>query len=408
MVDVNGLQKNPATSFPSMAGTKSESIWTSTFALLCLAQFLGYASHFLLTPTFPLYITDLGGSPFVVGLVLASFAACSVLLRPAFGYWSDRWSEAGVLISGLLLHGASMILCFVPAVSVTMIANGVRGIGWAGLNTGGYSLLASSAPIERRGEASGYYAGAQGSGTIFLPAIALWLIDAPFGGFRAVFFVSATLAFTGAAAALFLARGGGRAAQSRHVDSSMSLGAVIVLEREVLLPSAMLFCLHLALPAVTSFLVLYAREIGIRNIAWYYVVGGATNLLARPLLGRLSDKMGRARSLAAGFSLQILGLSLVVLVSTLGGLLVSGALFMLGNAIGCSTTLALAMDRANPQRRGRAMATFSIAYPLGAGVGSLVIGSAVDLAGYYWMFLMAAGLEAIGLAVAFINWSKLK
>jgi len=30
-----------------------DSVWTSTFALLCLAQFLGYASHHLLTPTFP-------------------------------------------------------------------------------------------------------------------------------------------------------------------------------------------------------------------------------------------------------------------------------------------------------------------------------------------------------------------
>ena len=142
-----------------MATTKLDSIWTPTFTLLCLAQFLGYAQHSVLTPTFPLYVTHLGGSPFVVGLVLASFAVTSVLFRPLIGYWADSWNEAGVLVSGLLFQGASILLCFIPVVEATMLANGLRGIGWAGLNTGGYSLLALTAPVARRGEVQGITAG---------------------------------------------------------------------------------------------------------------------------------------------------------------------------------------------------------------------------------------------------------
>ncbi|MBI2992428.1 MAG: MFS transporter, partial [Deltaproteobacteria bacterium] len=163
------------------------SIWTPTFALLCLAQFLGYAAHHMLTPAFPLYVTRLGGSAFMVGLVLASFAVTSVFLRPPIGYWADRWNEAGVLICGLLVQGASIFLCFVPAIEAAMLANALRGIGWAGMNTGGYSLLAWTAPVDRRGEASGYYSGVQSSATILFPAVALWLIDARLGGFGAVF-----------------------------------------------------------------------------------------------------------------------------------------------------------------------------------------------------------------------------
>jgi len=70
-----------------MATVKSDSIWTPTFTLLCLAQFLGYAQHSILTPAFPLYVTQLGGSPFVVGLVLGSFAVTSVIVRPVIGHW---------------------------------------------------------------------------------------------------------------------------------------------------------------------------------------------------------------------------------------------------------------------------------------------------------------------------------
>ena len=124
---------------------KSESIWTRTFLLLCSAQFLGYAQHAVLTPVLPLYVTHLGGSAFIVGLVLATFAATSVVVRPLVGHWADRWNEAGVMVSGLLFQGISIFFCFIPFVSATMLANGLRGIGWAGLNTGGYSLLALTA-----------------------------------------------------------------------------------------------------------------------------------------------------------------------------------------------------------------------------------------------------------------------
>jgi len=375
-----------------------------------LAQFLGYAPHFMLTPTFPLYVTHLGGSPFVVGLVLASFAVTSVLLRPLIGYWADHWNEVGVLVSGLLFQSASILLCLIPVVEATMLANGLRGIAWAGLNTGGYSLLALTAPRARRGEASGYYSGVQGSATILFPAVALWLIDAPLGGFGAVFVVAAALAVIGAGAGLVLARYAPHAAHAPQPDSPGSWRVEIFsfLERDVLLPSALLFCLNLSVPAATSFLVLYAREIGIGNLGWYFVVSGATSLLSRPLLGRASDRIGRGRSLAAAFALQVVALSLLVTASGLTGLLISGVLYMLGAAIGGSTILALAVERANPQRRGRAMATFSVAFPLSAGVGALLTGGAVEIAGYFWMYLIVAGLLTSGLVLTLAHWSSLK
>ena len=376
-----------------------------------MAQFLGYAPHYLLTPTFPLYVTHLGGSPFEVGLVLASFAVTSVLVRPLIGSWADHWSEVGVMVSGLLFQGASILLCLIPGVEATMLSNGLRGIGWAALNIGGYSLLASSAPAQRRGEASGYYTGVQGSATILFPAVALWLIDAPLGGFNVVFVVAAVLPVIGAGAGLVLSPYVPRAAPSLQPDTVRSWWVEIfgfLEERDVLLPSVLLFCLQLSLPAVTSFVVLYARTLGIGNLGLYFVVSGVTNLLSRPFLGRLSDRIGPGRSLTAGFTLQIAALLLLAAVSSSAGLVISGVLYILGFAIGSSTTLALAVERANPQHRGRAMATFSVAFPLSTGIGALLTGSAVEFAGYFWMYLIVAALGASGLALTLANWSNLK
>ena len=393
-----------------MAAGKSQSLWTPTFALLCCAQFFGSAQHALLQPTFPLYVTSLGGTPFKVGLVIACFAVTSVVFRPLIGGWADTWSETRVLICGLLLLSAAVFFCFIPFAETTMFANALRGLGWAGLSAAGYSLLALSAPAKRRGEASGYYSGVQASGTILLPAVALWLIYAPFGGFRTVFVVAIALAAIGAGTGALLARHAPQPTHNWHAVSSAPWWREIlnVLDREIILASVLSFGSHITFPAVASFLVLYAQEIGIENIGWFYVASGTTSLLARPLLGKVSDRMGRRRALLACFMFQAVALMALAFASNLIDLIVPGTPYMVGLAMASATTLAIAMEQAKPERRGRAMATFSVALPLSNGVGALICGSLVESLGYFWMYLVAASIAAGGLMVTIANRGHLR
>jgi len=393
-----------------MPAAKSQSLWTRTFALLCCAQFFGSAQHALLQPTFPLYITSLGDTPFKVGLVLACFAVTSVVFRPLIGGWADSWSETGVLICGLLLLSAAVSLCFIPLAEATMFANALRGLGWAAMSAAGYSLLALSAPAARRGEASGYYSGVQASGTILFPALALWLIDAPFGDFRVVFAAAMALAVLGAGAGIILARHAPKPAHDRHALVSAPWWREIlnVLDREIILASALSFASHVTFPAVASFLVLYAKELGIGNIGWFYVASGTTSLLARPMLGRISDRIGRGRALIACFVFQGVALLALAFAANLLSLMISGTLYMLGLAMASATTLAIAMEQAKPERRGRAMATFSVALPLSNGVGALFCGTLVQSVGYFWMYLVLACVAGIGLMVSMANRAHLK
>jgi MFS family permease len=393
-----------------MAAEKSQSLWTPAFALLCSAQFLGSSQHALLQPTFPLYITALGGTPLQVGFVLACFAVTSVTLRPLIGGLADRWSEQRVLTCGLLLLSGAVSLCFVPFAEFAMLANALRGIGWASLSAGGYSLLALSAPPQRRGEASGYYSGVQASGTILFPAVALWLIDAPFGGFSLVFAVAIALAAAGAAAGGVLSRYAPQPAHDRRSPSSGPWWREIwnVLDREIILASALSFASHVTFPAVASFVVLYARQIDIENLGWFYVASGTTSLLARPLLGKVSDNIGRRRALLACFVLQTLALLALAYAAGLGGLIISGMLYMVGLAMASATTLAIAMEQAKPERRGRVMATFSVALPLSNGIGALICGALVQWVGFFWMYQAMAVMAAGGLATTIANRAHLK
>ena len=238
-----------------MTTAKPDSLWTRTFLLLCAAQFLGYAQNAMLAPILPLYVTQLGGSPFIVGMVLATFAATSVIIRPLVGHWADRWSEAGVMIAGLLFQGASIFFCFIPWIGTTMLANGLRGIGWGGLNTGGYSLLAHIAPQSRRGEASGVYSGVQSASSILFPAFALWLLQVWFGGFTAAFLATAIFSWIGAALGATMARHvTHRARSNASPELSRQWWREIFhfIELDILLPSVMLLWLNLSLPSITT------------------------------------------------------------------------------------------------------------------------------------------------------------
>lgn len=393
-----------------MPTPSSNTLWTRTFILVCTAQFFGSAQHALLQPTFPLYITSLGGTPFQVGLVLACFAVTSVVFRPLIGGWADSWSEAGVSMCGLALLSSAVLVCFIPFAEATMFANALRGLGWAAMSAAGYSMLAISAPAHRRGEASGYYSGVQASGTILLPAVALWLIDAPFGGFTVVFIVAIVLAAIGSSVSASLYRNlPKKSAEQKAKDLGPWWKEILtVLDREIILASVLSFLSHVTFPALASFLVLYARELKIENLGWFFVVSGTTSLLSRPLLGKVSDSFGRGRALLACFVLESVGLLGLAFSTNLLMLMVCGVLYMLGLAISSSTTLAIAMEQAKPERRGRAMGTFSIALPLSNGVGALICGSLVQGFGFFWMYVSGAVITAMGLVVTMANRNRLK
>jgi predicted MFS family arabinose efflux permease len=131
-------------------------------------------------------------------------------------------------------------------------------------------------------------------------------------------------------------------------------------------------------------------------------------MLARPLLGRLSDKIGAGRSLIAAYILESIALLMMPFAGNLAGVMIGGALYFMGSAIGGTRVLALAMEKAPAERRGRAMASFSVAFPLSNGAGAMLSGLAVDLAGYDWMYITAAVPCLAGLVLTAKYWATLK
>jgi MFS family permease len=366
-------------------------------------MFLGYANQSVLTPIIPLYVQDLGGSAFVAGLALLAFAVPSFTFRPFVGHVADKWNAAGVLAIGLALLAAGTVLMLIPLLTMLFVGNVVRGLGWAGVNTGGYTTLASAAPAKRRGEAAGYYTSVTTSASIAFPALGLWLMNGA-AGFQAVFLLSTILALSGLPVAWSLRR---RNAPNAAVPPDGEPGHGRLIERGVLLATALNLCSSLATPSVMAFLPLYARSLGITNIGLFYVLAGVTSIVIRPLLGKRSDAIGRGPAIAIGLGAQFIGLLLIVIAHGIEVILAGGFFVAVGTAMIGSMSTALAMDLANPHSRGRAMATFSISFQIGAGAGAIISGALADLVGLRGMYVGSIIITLAGVALLGAAWKSL-
>lgn len=376
---------------------------TRAFVVLCCAMFLGYSNQWMLMPAIPLYVDSLGGSAFVAGLALLAFSLPSFAVRPFVGRIADRWNAPGVLAVGVTLLAAGTLVMLWPVLALVFAANIVRGLGWAGLNTGGYATLAAAAPAQRRGEAAGYYTSVTSGAAILFPALGLWLL-AVTDDFSAVLLASSAFTLLGLPFALWLMRTTAASAAARPGADAPPAG---LLDRAVLIATGLNLSSTLATPAVMAFLPLYARSLGVEHIGLFYVIAGVTNIVVRPLLGRWSDAMGRGPAIGLGLGAQLAGLAFIFLADDLVYLLGGGVFVALGIAMIGSTTTALAMDLANPRARGHAMATFSMSFQLGAGVGGIIAGAAADLLGLRGMYAVSIAITLCGFALLAAGWKLL-
>src|SRR5712692_9849213 len=151
-------------------------LWTRSYVLLCLSMGLAYVHEGLLVPTIPLYVQSLTGSAAMVGLVLGLFSLLGFTIRPFIGQLADRANPRLVLMCGIALMAACDVIFLMPVVATICLVSTVRGAGWAGVNTGGNTILALLAPRERRAEAATYFSLFQGTAVALTPSAALWLI----------------------------------------------------------------------------------------------------------------------------------------------------------------------------------------------------------------------------------------
>jgi MFS transporter, DHA1 family, multidrug resistance protein len=190
------------------------------------------------------------------------------------------------------------------------------------------------------------------------------------------------------------------AAHMPEGPSAASLWTILS-HRTILVTSVAEASQFLAFGAVEAFLPLYALSVGVDTATVGLLFGAQIGVktLARPLMGKVSDRHGRTHQIVLGLLLTGVTTALFPHTRMAPILLVLSAGFGLGIAIASAATSAFVADLAPEHGRGTALGTMSTIMDVGQAFGPIVLGTLLIRVSYATGFAVIALLVIVAAAL---------
>ena len=356
-----------------------ERLWTKSFILMTVGMFFLFTAFYMLFPTLPLFIKQMGGNETQVGLAMGAFMLTAVIFRPFVGGLLDRFGRRPFIIWGLLLFAVAMYMYnWIGGIGVLMALRILHGGSWALSTTAILTAVTDMIPSARRGEGMGWFSMSMTLAMAIGPLFGLWVTQNL--SYDALFLFSVGLS----TAALFLMLGANMPFQPQLVPRRIEF-----FEKSVLPITASIFFLFLAYGGIISFVSLFADSIQV-NSGTFFLVYAATLVLIRPIAGKLSDRYGEAFVIVPSLVTTILALIVLSFSTGLFGLLASAVLYGIGFGSAQPALQAATIRIVRPDRAGVANASFSTATDLGIGLGSILLGWVSQNTSYQMLFTISA------------------
>lgn len=358
-----------------MAGRKP----LATLFLIVFTDLVGFG---IVIPLLPLYAERYDPSPWVFGLLMASFSAMQFLFAPVLGRLSDRIGRRPVLLVSLAGSVAGYLL-FAAADSLLLLfaSRIVSGIAGANIATA-QAVIADLTPVTERARGMGLIGAAFGLGFIAGPAIgggAVHLSPAAPGLAAAIFSAIAFLMTV-----LLLPES---LPPERRGERGPSRWGLLRLadawrHREL----APLLTIGFAIvTGFSAFEVTFAQLVHNRfglnegQVAFLFVyVGILAAIVQGALVGRLVRRFGERPLLLTGLTLTATGLLLIGLESRLGTLIAILPLLAIGQGMTMPSLSALVSHAASPEQQGEVLGAFqgvaSLARVVGPFGGEMALG----------------------------------
>jgi len=370
------------------------------------------------SPVLPLFAQHLGASKADIGFIAAASTIIGIVTNLPAGALSDVWGRKRViLVAALVFASAPFLYFFVTTPWQLVVVRVYHGLATAIF---GPVALAYVADLfqQRRGENMAWYSSATMVGRFLAPTVGGFVLSlATLPAIVALFLplglpqprLPYILVYLGCGlsglVALFLALrlpdlGGGAEVPRSGGENPASTPAQAkrtsrpYLERRILLTSGTEAAQYLAYGALETFLPLYALAVGRAEweIGLIFGLQTVTTLLTKPLMGRLSDRLGRRALIALGLLVSAAALAAVPWTASLLLLAVLAMIFGLGVAVVTSSTAAFVADLAQGTAHGAALGTLGTIMDVGHASGPIVAGLLIARFSYAPAFAIIAAV----------------
>lgn len=382
-----------------------------SFFYLCTLGVLCFISYNLVRmPVLALFAESLGAGPERIGLIVSVSTITGVLLKLPSGALSDIYGRKMLLRIGVIAFGLPPFVY--PFVSDLNVLTGLRFVHGLATAIFAPSALATVADLykERRGTAMGTYTACTQSGALLGPFLGGWLVYT--AGFSTAFVTAgvfgclASLIFF----SLHLNEPPPRVRERgvAPVLTEMVKGFLAVARnRRVLITSSTDAAKMIANGALMAFLPLYGLSVGLNpgEVGLLFSVQAVTSFVSKPIMGRLSDRVGRQPLIVIGLLMCAATFINMPHVGSFAVLLMLSSGFGLGEAVVSSSSAALVADSSEFKRLGAGMGMQGTIMDIGHASGPLLAGLLIAHASYQSAFAVIAGLQLLA-AIAF--WATMR
>lgn len=300
--------------------------WQVNLGVLWLGNFLVMAGMTMVTPFLPLYLKTMGMTDTHEvavwgGWIFAANFLTAFLFQPIWGSLADRYGRKMMLLRSGFGMAVIMVLMGFAAnpwqLLILRLLNGTI----SGFIPAAIALLSANTPKEKVGFAMGTLQSGSVAGTILGPLLGGLLADSV--GYRPIFFLTGALLFSATLLALLLIKEKFQRPEPRAKAAGAPLGGFgrLLSIRQLLSLFTVCFAIQFAMLATMPIMPLYVEELHGQTANLAFLAGmagsinGLSNMLASPLLGRISDRYGAEKVLM----LSLLGSAATMIPQGLAG-----------------------------------------------------------------------------------------
>ncbi len=352
------------------------------FIKLTLADFIVRSAYQIgKTPLLPLFAATLGASDIFLGIIVSVSTFTGMVLKPVFGFLSDRWGRRIWLIAGTIIFTLMPFLYWL--IETPQHLFWIRLIH--GLATAIYGPVTVAYIAEhtqkRMAENLAWFGLAREGGYIVGPALAgfLLLVWSPQMVFTLIGILSA-LAF-------IPILGLPEPKTEPKVHSHYDLSGLIRAFRQssaIWFSGGLEFSNYIVLYALKAFLPIYALSAGfnIAAVGSFFAVQEASHIVLKPVTGRLGDKFGYLKIICLG--MMLLGLSVLGATQATSVLMLFSAAALAGisQALIFSNNIALVAQRVSKAHLGFGLGLEGSLANAGKVIGPVLAGVMIEALDY--------------------------
>ncbi len=378
----------------------SKTLQASFFVLIALTGGLAILSSTMSkTPVLPLFAASLGASPTEIGWIVIASTIPGILVSFPAGALSDFLGHRRVLLASLAVFAtAPFLYLFVDNAWQLMAVRFYHGFATAIFGTVATAAIAERYSTDRAARLSTY-----SSVTIVGRSVAPFLGGAliSMANFGAVYIACAVSGVLALAAGSLLRDAAPRPKPKLELPHFRKSLVTVLQDRGIMLVSLVEAAQYLVFGAIEAFLALFAASLGIP--AWQIGIILGVQLVSivfmKPLMGRVSDRLGRKQVIVPGLLVGAASVALLPFLPNFPGLSVLSLVFGLGFATVTSSTAALVADLTRNGRFGSSMGVLRTVMDVGQSIGPVLTGWMVANAGYDDAFLLLATILAAAAAL---------